>query len=62
MSSSPNLLIVDAHFYNDIADELVRGAVARIDASGASFERISVPGALEIPVVIGYALLANKKN
>ena len=62
MSNNPNLLIVDAHFYSDIADELVRGAVARIDSSGASFERISVSGALEIPVVISYALLANKKT
>ena len=60
MSTSPNLLVVDANFYSEIADELVRGALSHLDSSGARFERISVPGALEIPLAIGYALVGNK--
>ncbi len=47
--SPPHLLIIEARFYEDIADELVRGAIAAIDDAGATFDRLAVPGALEIP-------------
>lgn len=49
------LLIVVAPFYRDIADMLISGAKAEIDASGASHEIAEVPGALEIPTAIGIA-------
>ncbi|MCF3593355.1 6,7-dimethyl-8-ribityllumazine synthase [Rhodobacteraceae bacterium LMO-12] len=49
------LLIVTAPFYRDIADNLIKGAVAEIGASGATYEAIEVPGALEIPTAIGIA-------
>lgn len=50
------MLIVEARFYEDIADELVRGAVAELEAGEASYERIDVPGAFEIPAAIRFAL------
>ncbi len=56
MADTPHILIVDARFYDDIADELVKGAVAELEASGASFERITVPGCFEIPAAIGFAI------
>jgi 6,7-dimethyl-8-ribityllumazine synthase len=56
MADAPHILIVDARFYDDIADEMTKGAVVEIEASGASFERITVPGAFEIPAAIGFAL------
>ncbi len=56
MTDSPHLLIVEARFYPDIADCLTRGAVAALDAAGASHERIAVPGAFEIPAAIGFAI------
>jgi len=56
MADAPHILIVDARYYDDIADELVKGAAAEIEAAGASFERITVPGAFEIPAAIGFAL------
>ena len=56
MVDTPTLLIVEARFYDDIADELVRGAVAEIDHAGAAYERLSVPGAFEIPAAIRYAI------
>ena len=52
----PRVLIVEARFYDDIADELARGAIGALEAAGASHERISVPGAFEIPGAIALAL------
>ncbi|MBO6559071.1 MAG: 6,7-dimethyl-8-ribityllumazine synthase [Nisaea sp.] len=49
------ILIVEARFYEDIADELVKGASAALEAAGAEFERLEVPGALEIPAAISFA-------
>ena len=56
-----HLLIVEARFYHDIADELLAGAVAAIEKAGATFERITVPGALEIPPAVAMALASLKK-
>jgi 6,7-dimethyl-8-ribityllumazine synthase len=48
-------MIVEARFYEDIADELVRGAMGALEAAGATWQRFAVPGALEIPAAIGFA-------
>ena len=55
MTDAPHILIVEARFYGEIADEMVRGAVAELRAVGATHERIEVPGAFEIPTAIGIA-------
>ena len=55
---TPNILIVEARFYEDIADELVKGAVQELEDHGARFERITVPGAFEIPAAIHFAARA----
>ncbi len=49
------LLIVVAPFYRDIADNLIAGATAEIEAAGGSHEITEVPGALEIPTAITIA-------
>ncbi len=49
------ILIVEARFYSDLADELLRAASDVITAHGAEFDVISVPGALEIPGAIALA-------
>ncbi|BBK37135.1 6,7-dimethyl-8-ribityllumazine synthase 1 [Allostella sp. ATCC 35155] len=49
---APHVLIVEARFYEDLADELVRGASERLAAAACTFERVSVPGAFEIPAAI----------
>lgn len=56
MTTQAHILIVEARFYNDLADELARGAIAAIEARGATWERVSVPGVLEIPAAVKYAL------
>jgi len=49
------ILIVEARFYSDLADELLRGAVSAIEAFGAAYDVVTVPGALEIPGAIAFA-------
>ena len=52
------VLIIEARFYETIADELVNGAIAVLDAAGVGHSRISVPGALEIPQALAQAVAA----
>ncbi len=52
---APHILIVEARFYDDLADELARGAVAELERRGATYERIAVPGVLEIPAAVAMA-------
>jgi len=49
------ILIVEARFYSDLADELLRGAADALEAYGATYEVVTVPGALEIPAAIAFA-------
>lgn len=53
----PSVLIVEARFYAHISDALLKGATAALEKAGVRFERVTVPGALEIPTAI--ALTAN---
>ena len=56
MPVAPHLLIVEARFYDDLADELLSGAVNALENAGATHDKVSVPGALEIPAAIAMAL------
>ena len=49
------ILIVEARFYSDLADELLKGAVDALEAFGAAYDIVTVPGALEIPGAIALA-------
>jgi 6,7-dimethyl-8-ribityllumazine synthase len=51
-----HLLIVEARFYDDLADALLAGAKAALDEADATYDVITVPGALEVPAVISFAL------
>lgn len=54
-----NILIVSAHFYPELTEELVLGAQAHLAAAGASVEQMRVPGAFEIPAAIRFAMEGN---
>lgn len=49
------ILIVEARFYDDLADEMLKAAADVITAHGAEYDVVSVPGALEIPGAIAIA-------
>ena len=52
------VLIVEGRFYDEISDELVAGAIAALEAQGVAHDRVTVPGALEIPQVLAQAATA----
>lgn len=56
MNRGPRILIVEAHFYEEISDELFEGAKAVIDEAGGAIERLQVPGVFEIPTAVAIAL------
>ncbi|PBB28200.1 6,7-dimethyl-8-ribityllumazine synthase [Mesorhizobium sp. WSM4312] len=51
-----HLLIVEARFHDDLADALLDGATSALDEAGATYDVVTVPGSLEIPAVITFAL------
>jgi 6,7-dimethyl-8-ribityllumazine synthase len=53
--SPVKILIVVAPYYRAIADQLIAGAKAEIEACGGTWDLVEVPGALEVPTAIGMA-------
>jgi 6,7-dimethyl-8-ribityllumazine synthase len=56
------LLVVEARFYDDIATQLLAGAVQAIEQAKAHAEVLSVAGALEIPIALAMALDAASRQ
>lgn len=54
----PRVLVVEARFYDHIADELLAGARAVLEAAEVDIDVITVPGALEIPGAVAMAARA----
>jgi 6,7-dimethyl-8-ribityllumazine synthase len=61
-SEDPHLLIVEARFYDGLSDALLAGAKAALDEAGASYDVVTVPGALEIPAAISFAIDAAEEE
>ncbi|ESY69419.1 MULTISPECIES: 6,7-dimethyl-8-ribityllumazine synthase [Mesorhizobium] len=51
-----HLLIIEARFHDGLADALLDGATSALDEAGATYDVVTVPGSLEIPAVITFAL------
>ena len=56
------ILIVEARFYEDIADALLAGATRALQKAGAVFDRVSVPGSLEVAPAIAIAADAAERS
>lgn len=55
-----NVLIVEARYHPVVTDALLDGATEVLERCGAHFERMAVPGALEIPAAIALAARAHR--
>jgi 6,7-dimethyl-8-ribityllumazine synthase len=56
------ILVVEARFYEDIADALLAGATRALEEVGVNFDRVSVPGALEVAPAIAIAIDAAERS
>lgn len=53
---SLRMLIVEARYYDNFSDELLKGARRVLEEAGAEIDVITVPGALEVPAAIAMAV------
>ena len=49
------ILVIEARYYESISEDLLQGALAKLQAAGAKVVKVNVPGALEIPHIISFA-------
>ena len=56
------MLIVEARFYDEISDALLHGARGVFDEAGVDYDSISVPGSLEVPAAIAFAVEAARSR
>lgn len=56
LAYAPHILIIEARFYDALSDALLDGAKVALEKAGATYEVVTVPGALEIPAAISFAL------
>jgi len=52
----PHILVVQSSYYEDIGDLLQQGALHVLNNAGVTHEIIDVPGVLEVPAAIVYAV------
>ncbi len=50
--STVRVLIIEARYYEDVADALLEGATGELRRHDISYDVITVPGALEIPLAL----------
>lgn len=58
----PHILIIEARYYEEIGEMLLAGAEKVLKDAGVTFERVNVPGALEIPAAIRLAIEAGQHD
>lgn len=56
------ILVVEARYYTEIADALLGGARRALDAAGADYDVVTVPGALEIPAAVAVVMADAEKK
>lgn len=55
-------LVIEARYYNYIADSLIEGVADTLELAGAEFDVITTSGAYELPATLNYAIQANEKG
>ena len=56
MADAPHIMIVESRYYEEVAEELITSVLSELEEFGASYERFEVPGAVEIPTAIKFAI------
>ena len=62
MKNPVHILVAEGRFYHHISDQLIQGAGTALADGGATWETLTVPGALEIPQVLAMAIDAGLFN
>ncbi len=62
MTTAPHIVIIEARFYDEIADDLLTGAKRVLEAASAKVEIITVPGILELPPAAAFAFHPTRKG
>jgi 6,7-dimethyl-8-ribityllumazine synthase len=60
IKTKAHVLIVEANYYDAITSELSAGAQAVLKRAGATWDLVTIAGALEIPGAIGFAASTRK--
>ncbi|NFV79918.1 6,7-dimethyl-8-ribityllumazine synthase [Magnetospirillum aberrantis] len=50
--SEPRVLIIEARFYDHLADMLLAGAVQTLETAGVAWDKVTLPGILELPAAL----------
>lgn len=54
----PHILVVEARYYEQIGEELLKGCTETLEQAGCTYEVVRVPGAFEIPAAIKISVRA----
>lgn len=55
-----HVLVLEARFYADLAEQLLKGALPELYAQHITHERISVPGCFELPAALAMGVASRK--
>ena len=58
----PHILVIEARFYDEIADPLLDGVRRVLKKAGATSELVTVPGILELPTSLKFAFSGRKRK
>jgi 6,7-dimethyl-8-ribityllumazine synthase len=62
MARGARIVVIEARFYDDIADHLLAGVAAVLDPAGATHRVITVPGLAEVPAALALAVEAASRS
>ena len=60
--TGPRIVVIEARFYDEIADHLLRGVTAAFEAAGATHRRFTIPGIAELPAALAFAIRAGERS
>lgn len=60
--SETRVLIIEARFYDHLADMLLAGAVGALEAAGAAWDKVTLPGVLELPTALEMIAAAQEQG